>query len=83
MATLTLPSATATIPAPQPWATPNVLAAVGERRDDPDHLLLLGDDGRYYDLHLTDGATIPLPPDPGDEWLLDPAPESATLDLLG
>jgi hypothetical protein len=43
---------------------PNILAAVGEHRDDPDHLLLLGEDGLYYDLRLTDGATSPLPPIP-------------------
>lgn len=49
----------------------NVLAVVGERRDDPDHLLLLGDDGHYYDLRLTDGATIPTAP--SEEWIIDVA----------
>lgn len=63
---------------------PNILAAVGEHRDDPDHLLLLGEDGHYYDLRLTDGATVPLPLEPGEEWLFDPAPsEATTLELLG
>lgn len=64
---------------------PNILATVGEHRDDPDHLLLLGDDGLYYDLRLTDGATLPLPPtqDPGDEWLLDSTNGPDALGLLG
>jgi hypothetical protein len=48
-----------------------VLAVVGERRDDPNHLLLLGEDGRYYDLRLLDGAAAPIEPDEG--WLLDNA----------
>ena len=64
---------------------PNILAAVGEHRDDPDHLLLMGEDGLYYDLRLTDGATLALPltQDPGNEWLLDPARDAGELDLLG
>jgi len=67
------------------WTMPNILAAVGEHRHDPDHLLLLGEDGLYYDLRLTDGATLPLPPtqDPGDEWLLDPATDAGDMDFLG
>lgn len=49
-----------------------VFAVVGEHRDDPDHLLVLGADGQHYDLHLPDGATLPV--DPDEEWRLDPSP---------
>ena len=62
---------------------PNILAVVGEHRDDPHHLLLLGEDGQHYDLRLTDGATTPLAPEPGDEWLVDDESEADTLDLTG
>ena len=64
---------------------PNVLAVVGEHRDDPDHLLLLGEDGQHYDLRLADGATLPLPPAPGDEWLRAPAADAdgSLTELLG
>ncbi len=49
-----------------------VFAVVGEHRDDPDHLLVLGADGQHYDLHLPDGVTLPV--DPDEEWRLDPSP---------
>jgi hypothetical protein len=49
-----------------------VFAAVGEHREDPDRLLLLGDDGRYYALALPDGPTTPV--EPGEEWVVDEAP---------
>lgn len=62
---------------------PNVLAVVGEHRDDPNHLLLLGEDGHHYDLRLTDGTTIPLAPEPGDEWLRDPTLDTSGLDRMG
>ena len=58
----------------------NVLAVVGEHRDDPDHLLLLGDDGHYYDLRLSDGATVPI--QLNEEWVVETPPEAAT-GLLG
>jgi hypothetical protein len=40
----------------------NVFAVVGEHRDDPDHLLVLGDDGSYYDYTVTTGQTEPVEP---------------------
>lgn len=56
---------------------PTELTVVGEDRDDPLLLLLLGDDGRYYAYSLTDGETAPVEPDqrwhpisiPGDDSL--------------
>lgn len=45
-------------------------AVVGEHRDDPDRLLLLGDDGRHYVLELPDSvSTLPRL---DDEWTIDP-----------
>ena len=54
-------------------ATPvtTVFAVVGEHRDDPDRLLLLGDDGHYYGHHLPDGPTALVEPD--ERWTLDEA----------
>ena len=49
----------------------NVFAVVGERRDDPDRLLL-GADGRYYEHALPDGPTTPVEPD--EWWAVDAAP---------
>lgn len=49
---------------------PPVLAVIGENRDDPDRLLLLGDDGRHYQYQLSDGTTLPVIPD--DAWVIDP-----------
>ena len=49
----------------------NVFAVVGEHRDDPDHLLLLGTDGQLYDHLLPDGPTVPVEPD--HRWALDDA----------
>lgn len=46
-----------------------VFAVVGQHRDDPDHLLLLDEDGQHYDLRLPDGATVPVEPD--DRWTVD------------
>jgi hypothetical protein len=52
-------------------ARPTIFAVVGERRDDPNRLLLLGDDGRLYDLPLPDGPPVPAEPD--GAWAVDPA----------
>ena len=49
-----------------------VFAVVGEHRDDPDRLLLLGDDGVHYDLRLPDGPAVPIEPD--ERWFVDTAP---------
>jgi hypothetical protein len=48
---------------------PPVLAVVGEHHDDPDRLLLLGEDGRHYEYQLSDGTTIPVVPD--EAWVID------------
>lgn len=45
-------------------------AVVGEHRDDPDRLLLLGDDGRHYVLELPDSVLTLSRLD--DEWTFDP-----------
>ena len=50
-------------------AVPPVLAVVGESRDDPDCLLLRGEDGRHYRYQLTDGTTLPVVPD--EAWVID------------
>ena len=46
-----------------------VFAVVGEHREDPDRLPLLGSDGLHYDHRLPDGPTRPVEPD-GD-WVVD------------
>ena len=56
-------------------AVPPVLAVVGESRDDPDCLLLRGEDGRHYQYHLSDGTTMPVVPD--EAWVIDGDPLSA------
>lgn len=58
----------------------NILAVVGEHRDDPAHLLVRGPDGQHYDLDITDGDAQPIEPD--DEWELDPLTEEEEDELL-
>ncbi len=48
----------------------NVFAVVGERFDDPNHLLVLGEDGSYYDYTVTTGHAAPTEPD--ETWTADP-----------
>ncbi len=48
---------------------PNELAVVGENKDDPEQLLLLGSDGNYYAYGLADGNTQPVQPD--DHWSVE------------
>ncbi|MGC4105354.1 MAG: hypothetical protein QM753_03215 [Thermomicrobiales bacterium] len=43
---------------------------VGERRDDPMHLLLRDPDGVFYGCLLPDGEPTPVEPD--DTWRLEP-----------
>jgi hypothetical protein len=43
----------------------NVFAVVGEDRDDPDRLLILGEDGQFYRYVFTDGVVTPVQPDDG------------------
>jgi hypothetical protein len=49
----------------------NVFAVVGEHRDEPTRLLLIGDDGRYY-AYATD-APAPTEVEPSEEWAIDDA----------
>jgi len=52
---------------------PTELAVVGESKDDPSQLLLLGEDGHYYAYSLPDGATRSVEPD--DTWDVETSPE--------
>ena len=56
-----------------------VFAVVGERRDDPLELLLLGADGHHYAYPLPDGPMTPVELD--DQWEVD-RPGPAVEDLL-
>jgi hypothetical protein len=47
----------------------NEFHVIGERRDDEEHLLLLGSDGQHYDYHLRVGEVAPTEPD--DNWEVD------------
>ena len=42
---------------------------IGELRDDPHHLLLLGSDGHYYGYDIISGEINELQPD--DSWAVD------------
>lgn len=42
---------------------------IGELRDNPRHLLMRGDDGRYYDYNLEDGGISPAKLDAS--WAVD------------
>jgi len=46
-----------------------IFAVVGEHRDDPNRLLLLGADGQHYAHELPDGPTTPVEPDV--DWTVD------------
>ena len=52
-----------------------VFAVVGDDREDPNRLLLLGADGQLYDLALPDGTTAPV--DPDEAWVVDEDPPPA------
>jgi len=47
-----------------------IFSVIGSHQDDPDRLILLGDDGIHYELELPFGT--PTPVEPTDEWLIDP-----------
>jgi hypothetical protein len=42
---------------------------IGELRDNPRHLLMHGDDGRYYGYDLESGEIHPIEPD--ERWAID------------
>lgn len=51
----------------------NVFTCIGSHRDDPDCLLLLGDDGAYYAYPEPEEPPIPVEPSP--DWVTLPAAE--------
>jgi hypothetical protein len=68
-----------------PSPPPNELTVVGEHREDPHRLLLLGSDANYYAYSIPDGNTIPVTPD--GEWnverrAIEAASEELPVDLL-
>lgn len=56
-----------------------IFAVVGERRDDPLELLLLGADGQHYAYPLPEGPATPVEPD--EAWRRDDV-EVAVEDLI-
>ncbi len=59
-----------------------VFSVVGFHHDDPDQLLLLGDDGVHYQYDVVNDATNPIEPD--EVWEIDPhaiTPENEPLAL--
>jgi hypothetical protein len=57
------------VPRVEPAAMTTIFAVVGERRDDPLELLLLGADGQHYAYPLPDGPVTPVELD--DQWVVD------------
>jgi hypothetical protein len=47
----------------------NLFSVVGEHRDDPNQLLLLGSDGIHY--ATSTRVSDPVPIEPGEDWLID------------
>ncbi len=47
----------------------NVYAVVGEHRQEPERLLLIGDDGRFY--AYASSESEPVETDPDEDWRLD------------
>jgi hypothetical protein len=60
---------------------PASFACVSQHRDDPDRLLLLGEDGRLYAYPLPNGPALPVVPD-AEEWAVEPDLPSAN-ELFG
>ncbi len=62
------------IPASRPIAgdspMTNIFAVVGEHRDDPDRLLVIGQDGNAYDYKVPTGQFMPTEPQEED-WHVD------------
>lgn len=51
---------------------PTDLSVVGENKDDPSQLLLLGSDGNHYAYSLPEDSIQQVEPD--DRWDVDPPP---------
>jgi len=47
----------------------HVFAVIGEHREQPDQLLLLGADGRFYTYVSAEGPPVEV--EPTEEWALD------------
>jgi hypothetical protein len=59
---------------PNGLTPPTELAVVGESKEDPQRLLLLGEDGNYYAYSLPGGNPRPVEPD--ESWTVeDDSPE--------
>ena len=54
---------------PNDPALPNELAVVGENKENPEELLVVGSDGTYYAYPLTEGQPRPVEPD--DAWKVE------------
>lgn len=50
----------------------NVFAVIGEHREQPERLLLLGGDGRFYTYVSAEGPPVEV--EPTEEWALDDSP---------
>jgi hypothetical protein len=50
----------------------NIFAVVGEHRDDPDRLLVIGQDGNTYDYQVPTGQLMPTEPY-AEDWSVDTA----------
>jgi hypothetical protein len=48
-----------------------IFSVIGSHQENPDRLILLGDDGQHYELELPLGTPTPVEP-AEDEWLFDP-----------
>jgi hypothetical protein len=57
---------------PNASTPPTELAVVGENKDDPEQLLLLGSDGNYYAYNLPAGEPEPVEPD--EHWEVESTP---------
>ncbi|HEV2067787.1 MAG TPA: hypothetical protein VGR08_13215 [Thermomicrobiales bacterium] len=58
---------------------PNELTVVGENKDDPSQLLMMGTDGNYYAYSLPDEAWRVVEPD--DRWVIEPVSSSELFTL--
>ena len=48
---------------------PTDAAVIGERKDDPDQLLLLGENGAYYAYSIPTDSIAPIEPD--ESWAVE------------
>jgi hypothetical protein len=48
---------------------PTDSAVVGEKKDDPDQLLLMGDNGEYYAYSIPDDTAAAV--EPNEDWIVE------------